>query len=347
MSFKVLLLATAFLSASTLPALAQITSPVSATSSVATPTTLSTEEGQNRLVEAAQQRQRVLIGTFTVDGNRIYSSPVLAASRIVFKPGATLTFSSEILQQRHELFIFADEIVTMDPEKPGTITWQKPVAGKTADLDSAAPGTDNATTENLPGGNGANGRRGIDGTAGERAPNVTIVTAKLGPTLVVDLIGGDAAGGGKGESGGQGGQGGHGNPASQGLYQCRKGAGRGDTGGNGGAGGLGGTGGAGGNGGVFTLVVPVDSIAPLSRVMQVNLGAGKPGAPGAGGGKGGIGTGGPGGADARPYCSGEGPQGNSGAAGAAGDKGEPGKTGSAGSYFIGGMTPSDVDKILH
>lgn len=314
--------------------------------SVQAQTTLSEQETQNRVVEAAQQIPRVIPGVLTIDGQRIWNSPTLAAQKIVFKPGASLIFSADVLRQRRNLFIFANQIVSDDQEHPGTITWQKSTPDAPPPLGTASPGADNGAIEGLPGGNGVNGRVGTGGTGGRQGPDLTITAKSISPALVVDLLGGNGGPGGTGENGGRGGGGGKGNPASQNVANCNRGAGDGERGGTGGSGGPGGSGGSGGDGGSFTMVVPDDQIAVVTRILQVKLGAGTPGGGGQSGAGGGGGPGGPGGQESRPYCRGNGSQGPTGGGNGGGPAGPQGAQGQAGTYFVGGLNPNDIDQLL-
>ncbi|HEX5325681.1 MAG TPA: hypothetical protein VFW75_03340 [Acetobacteraceae bacterium] len=168
-------------------------------------TTLSPQESGNRLVESAQQKPAVIVGTFTVDGRVVYNAPVLAAARIEFKPGSTLVFSSTVLRDRRNLFIFARQIVSDDPQRAGRISWEKVPADAPPPLGTAPAGADNGAREEAAGGNGQNGRIGYYGRDGEPGPDITIVTEKLATPIIVDVSGNNGGPGGVGESGGRGG----------------------------------------------------------------------------------------------------------------------------------------------
>ncbi len=262
-------------------------------------TALSPPEAQNRLVEAAQARPPVIVGEFRVQGQRVYNAPVLAARRIVFEPGSSLLFSHQTLGLRRNAFVFAQEVASEDPEKPGLIGWEKTTPNSPPPMGTAAAGADNGSREGASGGAGQNGRQGYIGQTGDIGPDVTLVALKVSPTLKVDISGGPGGNGANGESGARGGGGGYGNPASQNCCNCNRGAGDGSPGGPGGSGGPGGDGGTGGAGGTFTLVTPSEQVAVLTRVLQVNLAGGTPGLPGPGGKAGPGGGGGPGGQGGR------------------------------------------------
>jgi hypothetical protein len=309
-------------------------------------TTLSPPEAQNRLVEAAQSRPPVIIGEFRVVGQRLFNSPVLAARRIIFAPGSSLIFSQQVLTTRRNLFMFAQEIVSENAEQPGTVTWEETTPASPPPMGTAPAGADNGGREGATGGAGQNGTPGAPGGAGSPGPDLTIVASKINPTLKINLSGGPGGTGGVGENGGRGGGGGYGRPASQNAFNCSHGANDGAGGGSGGNGGPGGPGGAGGAGGVFTLVSPSDQVPVITRILQVNLGPGTPGQ-GGGGGTGGLGgPGGAGGAQSLPYCRGNGAQGGGGASGANAGSGPGGNQGAAGTYFVGGLSPDDMNKLL-
>jgi len=309
-------------------------------------TPLSPPEAQNRLVEAAQARPAVIVGDFRVEGQRVYNAPVLAARRVIFAAGSSLIFSQQVLTTRRNLFVFAQEIVSENAEQPGTVTWEQTAPASPPPLGSAPAGADNGGREGQTGGAGQHGRPGGPGEAGSPGPDLTIVALKINPTLKINVSGGPGGLGGVGENGGRGGGGGYGRPASQNAFNCRHGANDGAPGGSGGNGGPGGAGGTGGAGGVFTLVTPSDQVPVITRVLQVNLGAGTPGQGGAGGSGGQGGPGGAGGAQSLPFCRGNGAQGGAGASGANAGFGPVGNQGAAGTYFVGGLSPDDLNKLL-
>jgi hypothetical protein len=309
-------------------------------------TSLSPPEAQNKLVEAAQARPPVIVGDFRVEGQRVYNAPVLAARRVIFAPGSSLIFSQQVLTTRRNLFVFAQEIVSENAEQPGTVTWEQTAPASPPPMGTAPAGADNGGREGATGGAGQNGRQGAPGGAGSPGPDLTIVALKLAPTLKINLSGGPGDSGGVGENGGRGGGGGYGRSASQNAFNCSHGANDGAPGGGGGNGGPGGPGGASGAGGVFTLVTPSDQVPVITRILQVNLGPGTPGQGGAGGAGGQGGPGGAGGAQSLPYCRGNGAQGGGGASGANAGPGPVGSQGAAGTYFVGGLSPDDLNKLL-
>lgn len=233
-----------------------------------------------------------LFGEYQVDGEKSWASPFVAARRLVFKPNAKLIFDDAVTRMHRNLFVFADEIVSEDQERLGSVAWTD-LAPSTPPPPGYGPaGTNMGGAESATGGPGADGPPGFKGEDGANAPSVTLVVKRLLGGLKVNLRGEDGGPGGQGGTGGAGGQGGYGTPASQSMFECRRGAGDGGPGGRGGNGGVGGSGGHGGNGGTFTLVTDATNAAAVSRLLLVDL---SPGAGGAGGLGGAGGVGGPGG----------------------------------------------------
>jgi len=307
---------------------------------------LSPPEVNQKVIEALSSGATIRFGEYVVDGEKMWASPFLTVSKLTFKSGAKITFDHEVTRKNRNLFIFADEIVSEDQEHIGTIGW--------IDLPPSVPvapgmgqsGADMAAQESIAGGTGGPGPIGRTGEDGMSAPSLTILTKKLGGGLQINLRGEDGGSGGPGGNGGTGGQGGHGTPASQTMFDCRRGAGDGGPGGAGGAGGAGGDGGRGGNGGTFTLITSADSAAETSRLLLVDVSGGQGGAAGPGGKGGPGGQGGPGAQEALPYCHGNGNAGATGPAGQDASMGSAGATGNPGAYYFGGLQAADMAKAL-
>lgn len=309
---------------------------------------LSSQEVQQKVIEALSKLggSPTLFGEYQVDGEKSWASPFITVRRLVFKPNAKLIFDDAVTRMHRNLFIFAEEVTSEDQERLGSITW--------ADLEPSTPpspghgsaGTNMGGVESATGGAGADGPPGFNGEDGANAPSITLVVKRLIGGLKVNLRGEDGGPGGQGGTGGAGGQGGYGTPASQTMFECRRGAGDGGPGGRGGNGGIGGAGGRGGNGGTFTLVTDAEGAAAISRLLLVDLSPGTGGKGGLGGASGTGGPGGPGGADARPWCTGTGSTGGTGAAGTSGAQGPAGNAGSPGDYYFGGLSSGDLGTVL-
>ncbi len=307
--------------------------------------TLDQAEAQNRFIEAGQVIPRVIGGEFTVVGTRVYNASILAAKRIVFKPGAQLVFSDAAIRDRRNLFIFAEEMISEDAERPGVITWQKQTAQAGSPQGAGPAGPDHGGREGTRGGDGVVGPNGTPGADGQAAPDLTVVAKNFRTIVRADFSGSQGGAGGVGGNGGRGGGGGYGNPASQDLFNCRRGGGNGAPGGNGGSGGQGGHGGAGGRGGNITLIVPATVVPTATRFLSVDVTGGKGGNAGAPGEGGAGGPGGAGGTEAKPHCGGGSP-GPGGGGGSRGAAGTPGNVGNSGSFFVGGLQPADLDRLF-
>lgn len=293
---------------------------------------------------------------FIVSGDTTFSSQLLTAREIHFKPNSRLIFVDSGPNTSSHFFIVADKIVVEDVNHPGTISWQRSVPPKPSDRGQAGSGVPGGG-EGAAGGAGAQGAPGITGTAGANAPEITVMVRNVGAGgLVVDDQGGMAGDGGIGQAGGNGGNGAQGGPARQArkggpfgttiwLPYCDAGPGQGGSGGVGGNGGPGGLGGQGGNGGNVTLVSTPLSIPTLFQAIRVNLGGGaggNGGQPGIGG-KGGFG--GPEGALAN-FCNSAGRQGSPGGAGPSGPQGTNGQPGRAGQPFVSNLTDAQFAALF-
>lgn len=284
-------------------------------------------------------------GVERISGDRVWDSFFISAERIEFEPGATLTFSSDAIAQRGNLYIMANEIVSLDQSDPGTITWAANPLAVPPDRGNAASAGGYPGDERLgsPGASGGAGNRGYSGTDG---PSLTMVVGNPTSPIIVELAGQPGGQGGRGETGGRGGVGGNGRSASQSAVDCKRGAGDGARGGTGGNGGSGGTGGTGGDGGTFVLVTSEDELALATTLLRVRLGQGVGGAGGVAGNPGPGGDGGRGGAQQLPYCRGNGANGQPGQPGGAGGQGATGTAGQPGDFIIGGLSTDDLAQVL-
>jgi hypothetical protein len=310
-------------------------------------TALDRVESNNRFSEAVQAMPSVKGDQFTVEGTRIFNSPVLAVRKLVFKPGSKLIFSQAAVGERRNLYIFAEEVVSEDQESPGVIGWESSTTAAQPAQGNGLAGVDNGARQSAAGGVGGAGPDGLTGNTGIVAPNLTVLSRRVNSVLRIDLGGGHGGDGSKGGHGGRGGGGGYGSPASQSMFDCKAGGGDGGGGGGGGAGGRGGAGGQGGDAGTLTLILEDQQVATSTRFVIAKVDGGSGGVAGEGGLPGEGGPGGPGGADARPYCGG-GSNGGGGASGQVGLSGtpNPGLPGRSGSFFVGGLQTSDLDKIF-
>ena len=284
-------------------------------------------------------------GTYHVRGTQTFGSWFLSAKRIEFHPGATLIFTGQAAE-RGRLFILTEEIVSVDQERPGSITYASSVPQTAPNKGTAQAGTDNGNREGSRGGDGQKGEDGDAGYPGMTAPSLTMVVGSLEGPLNVEFVGGTGGAGGVGQHGGRGGGGGYGNPASQSAFECKRGAGDGAPGGNGGDGGRGGRGGVGGSGGTFTLITTDEAYPTTTRLLRVDVSGGEGGQPGVGGNSGSGGSGGHKGEPDKPWCEDDGRGGSSGAPGAAGPPGERGATGTSGNYYVGSLSIEDIDRVL-
>ncbi|MBZ9603106.1 hypothetical protein [Phyllobacterium chamaecytisi] len=174
---------------------------------------------------------------------------------------------------------------------------------------------DNGRGEGQSGEGGATGGDGATGMPGRSAGEISLQAKVFRGQMVVDNLGQNGGRGGDGGTGGRGGDGSKGASAVTGIFDCRRGPGRGGDGGSGGKGGNGGNAGSGGMAG--TVRLEFDQSDPAATVEVKSLG-GSQGAPGLGG------SGGNGG---RPGAEGN----TSGFCGSAGRSGQPGANGSPGS----------------
>lgn len=291
-----------------------------------------------------------------VDGEMSWSPMVLAAKRIVFKPGSRLIFDNTDAHAAGHFHIVADEIVAADPANPGVITWYSEVPKKPVDRGQASSGALGAG-EGANGGNGAEGAPGVTGSTGPSAPDLTLYVRTIGNGgCIVDFNGGTGGEGGQGQKGGTGGPGAQGSHARQGrqsgpfnttiwLPYCDAGPGRGGNGGSGGTGGPGGTGGAGGSGGNVTLVSLPEHLPTLSEVVRVETGGGSGGAAGNGGAGGEGGAGGPEGALAN-FCNSQNRVGSTGSLGNSGAQGQRGESGRPGQVYVAELSNSAFQALF-
>lgn len=246
-------------------------------------------------------------------------------------------------------FVIADEIIVDDEktEATATIKWiRRPLESIPLDRGQAPSGASGVA----PGESGRDGTPGASGNVGFRgrdAPSIVLVTTKIsGGKIFVDLQGQNGGTGGLGQQGGSGGDGQQGSPASQSLFDCRRGPGPGGNGGNGGLGGAGGRGGDGGAGGVF-LVVTRDS-TEFNEIRPHFIVDRSGGVPGKGGmrAQGGVGgKGGKEGAPALPFCTGANKNGHDGKIGNVGPPGDSGSPGITGDFFFT-FFPGDTYNLI-
>lgn len=293
---------------------------------------------------------------FVVDGDTVFTSQLLTARELVFKPKGRLIFSDSGPNTAGQFFIVADRLIVEDPNNPGVITWARAVPPTPPDRGQASPGGA-GQGEGAGGGAGSAGATGTTGTAGGNAPAFTMMIRNAGKGgLVVDMQGATGGKGGVGQIGGQGGAGAQGGPARQSrtggpfnstiwLPSCDAGPGRGGNGGNGGTGGVGGLGGRGGNGGNVTLVSTSANLPTLFQAIRVNLAGGAGGLPGEGGAGGGGGAGGPEGQLAN-FCNSAGRAGSPGGAGAVGGVGTAGDPGRAGQPFVSNLEDAQFTSLF-
>jgi hypothetical protein len=278
-------------------------------------------------------------GDFVVSGNKKFNGWFLKADRVIFESGATLTFSKQAQGLRPNFFIVTKELVVRDPNSPGKITWERgDVAIPPSASGQAANGPD-GPGDNNAGGTGAGGAQGNHGYDGFAAPGLTLIVMSVpssGP--FVEFTGQEAGQGGQGQKGGTGGHGHAGNPASQSVFDCKRGGGNGGSGGTGGPGGTGGDGGTGGTGGTISIISRAELLPSLTQKFRVHIAGGRGGEPGPGGSGGDGGPGGAGGTDAQPHCNG-GNGGPGGGTGAPGVAGKTGPNGNEGDFLVGSISP--------
>jgi hypothetical protein len=307
--------------------------------------TLDPVESKNRFVELLAFFPRVTVDEYVVEGARSHAFPILVVKKIIFKSGASITFAEPTVFNSGFLMVSADEIVSEDSAKPGLIAWEKSIPPPQPDRGSWSAGVDNGARELMRGGNGAAGPEGLPGVEGKAAPSLAVLVRSIQGSIKVDLSGGIGGTGGRGGDGGRGGGGGHGTPASQSMFDCRRGGGDGGAGGNGGAGGTGGSGGRGGRGGNIILIAPTESLPAVTSAVSANVSGGEGGHEASGGNGGVAGQGGPGGTAARPFCGG-GRAGPSGQPGHPGHPGTRGAIGPSGAFLIGGVPISNFERIF-
>ena len=283
-----------------------------------------------------------------VEGEMPFTSQILAARELVFRPGSRLVFDDSSQNTAGQFFIVADRITVEDPNKPGIISWKRPAMAKPVDRGQASSGGPGAG-DGAHGGTGATGAPGNSGAGGQNAPGLMVMVRTIvNGGLVVDFRGDNGAEGGLGQTGGDGGAGARGGPARQARSSgpfnttiwhpwCESGPGQGGNGGSGGQGGPGGTGGKGGNGGNATLVSLPEHLGTLFQAVRIDLGGGQGGGGGLPG-KGG--KGGPGGHEGElaNFCNGANRNGSGGGQGQEGPKGERGESGRAGQPFVAQLT---------
>jgi hypothetical protein len=298
------------------------------------------------LVEQFAQAQalgKYLPPELIVEGVQPFSSRVIGATKVIFRPNSRLVFIGNT--SGVTLTLLAEELIV---EGPAVLTWvdkstvpgPPPPRGKAPDgLAGRGDGVDGS-----PGSNGEPGNVGYSGLPG---PSVNLyVRRSSGDRLTIDVSGQPGGEGGGGQEGGRGGAGAKGSPASQSAFDCKRGPGRGGNGGPGGDAGPGGPGGTGGDGGNVLLVSADSNVADHISVIA------KPGVPGKGGDAGAPGKGGPKGEEgekALPFCK---PANRDGSDGLNG-KESPDKTGPSGakaalpgSFSLVPVSEDQIEAIL-
>lgn len=300
----------------------------------------------DNLLVSAKEFQNLGRGDYVVTGNKLFDGWFLKADRIIFEPGATLTFSKTALSNRRQFWVVAKELVAKDANNPGTINWEKGAVALAPASPGEAPGGASATIDDRSGAAGQTGGVGIGGNSGANAPQITLVVMKVPNSgVLIDLTGGDGGSGGQGQKGGRGGNGAKGHPASESMFDCKRGGGDGGRGGPGGQGGTGGLGGVGGTGGTFLLVSSADLLPSLTQKFRIKVSGGNGGGPGPGGIGGDFGVGGPGGQEAKPYCGG-GSDGQNGVQGSTGGLGDSGHSGQEGDFTVGSATDDQFKNYI-
>ncbi|HEX4201515.1 MAG TPA: hypothetical protein VHY59_08360, partial [Chthoniobacterales bacterium] len=288
---------------------------------------------------------------------------VVSAKHIFFHRDTKLVLSDFSLKGGI-FYIVADQI---DIEGAASVSWiRQNIAEIPPDRQKAADGGF-GRGDGAAGGPGGNGQAGNVGYPGRSAPTVVLAFRKLmGGVLSFDLRGEPGGIGGTGQGGGSGGDGAKGTPASQSLFDCKRGPGPGGKGGDAGNGGLGGGGGTGGNGGdlvMFTTVEnakgglnaaisktspsppspPPATASPASGSLVVYNSGGEGGAPGQPGRPGLPGQGGDEGEKQLPFCNPAGRKGAEGSPGSPGSPGQPGTPGAPGRFVVVPLP----DRLIH
>jgi hypothetical protein len=241
----------------------------------------------------------------------ILKAKELAARKLVLAPNSQLILLPTGGSAGEPYYmIIAEEI---EVPGPAMITWAREDAIRQPPPDRGkAPNGAPGREEGANGEPGSDGDVGSPGFRGATAPSLILVTRKLtGPgRLFVDLRGQNGGPGGKGQDGGDGGPGARGRPASQSMFDCRRGPGAGGNGGNGGKAGPGGQGGVGGDGG--SVIVLAEDPKSITAQTIVLIAGGIGGAPGPKGNPGSGGRGGAEGPPAPPFCRGDSRDGSTG-----------------------------------
>jgi hypothetical protein len=135
-------------------------------------------------------------GDFIVSGNKLFPFWFIKADRIIFESGATLAFSKQAQEKRNQFFIVAKELISKDPNAPGTITWEKGTVQSTGASSGQAP-------SGSAGGAGATGG-GAQDYAGNSAPTLTMIVINVPSSApLIDFTGQQGGPGGQGQKGGR------------------------------------------------------------------------------------------------------------------------------------------------
>jgi hypothetical protein len=287
-----------------------------------------------------------LSADYVVEGIRIVDDPVIAAERIVLRPGSRLVLGAGTSGDQGERHIAAQAIRA----EPGTprpvITWlrdERPLS--VPEFVVKAPSGLPGVVSGAGGGRGADGNVGNPGVPGRSAPTLYLFATVIeGGPIEIDLRGQDGGPGGVGQDGGDGGPGSPGKRAEANILGCTASGGEGGRAGDAGNGGTGGRGGRGGTGGTFVLVSTPRGSAQAQRLLNVLNEGGKGGPPGKGGRQGRPGQRGEPG---RPegLCP-PGRPGYEGSPGKDGEDGVPGPEGVPGGRAVSTMTDEQFIRVL-
>jgi hypothetical protein len=287
-----------------------------------------------------------LSSVYLVEGVRVVDDPVIAAERIVLRPGSRLVLGAGKGGDQGERYVAA-RVIRVEPGTPRPVlTWLRderpaPVPDFGVKAPSGLPGFVAGTG----GGRGGDGNVGNPGVPGRSAPALYLFVAQIeGGPIDIDLRGQDGGAGGVGQDGGDGGPGSPGRRAEFVLNYCGAPAGQGGPGGDGGNGGPGGRGGRGGTGGTLVLVSTPRGSVRAQQLLNVANDGGKGGPAGIGGRAGSPGAGGePGRPEGTCQAGQPGPKGSP---GSAGGNGEPGPDGVQGGRAVSMMAEEQFLRML-
>lgn len=291
---------------------------------------LSDGERQQVVLQYQNGLPRTPISDIVVKGQLILPGNTVYTEKLTFLKGSSIVIDGDGRSDGQPVLIVARtiEVQPNDDGRPNIEVRWKPITPGARGGNGQAGGS--AYSEGQPTREGGPGKAGGAGQPGRKAPDLILRTDDVtGGILKISVDGNAGGNGGSGGDGGQGGLGGTGQPASQSMFDCRRGPGRGGDGGSGGIGGNGGDGGRGGDGGSIVVIA-----SDTTRIRNAIEPSSNPGARGTGGEPGRGGPGGPGGRvgqEALPFCvqtASPGAMGRPGPAGKPGAEGEDGIPGS-------------------